>query len=207
MTTTPARATRSVTTTIRRRARRSWTRWPATPTRCWGRWMAADLRGHGLRRWRPVGRARGGRRVNVMCKTQSPSAPGGHLAKDAFTIDLHAATVTCPAGHLAPPTAIADGQIARFGKACLGSLLAARCTTAPGGRTIQGAHKARDQAKSEFWHPSRARLPSCRTAVAVPSPAAPLGARRGLRALRALGRRFAPRLDSHGPVRSRPSRW
>lgn len=74
--------------------------------------------------------------MNIMCKTQSPSAPGGRLAKDAFTIDLHAATVTCPAGQRAPLTVIADGQIARFGKACLGCPPAARCTTAPGGRTI-----------------------------------------------------------------------
>jgi hypothetical protein len=73
-----------------------------------------------------------------MCKTQSPSAPGGRLAKDAFTIDLHAATVTCPPVS-APLTVIADGQIARFGKACLGCPLAARCTTAPGGRTIMSA--------------------------------------------------------------------
>ena len=54
--------------------------------------------------------------MNIMCKTQSPSAPGGRLAKDAFTIDLHAATVTCPAGQRAPLTVIADGQSARFGK-------------------------------------------------------------------------------------------
>jgi hypothetical protein len=74
--------------------------------------------------------------VNIMCKAQTPSAPAGRLAKDAFTIDLTAATVTCPAGQIAPLRVIGDGQIARFGKACLGCPLAAQCTTAPGGRTI-----------------------------------------------------------------------
>ena len=70
------------------------------------------------------------------CKVQPPVAPGGRFAKDAFTIDLETATVTCPAGqtvHLAPH---GDGFVARFGSACAACPLAERCTTATTGRTI-----------------------------------------------------------------------
>jgi hypothetical protein len=81
--------------------------------------------------------------ANIMCKVQPPVAPAGHFAKDAFTIDLHAATVTCPAGRSAPLQAIKDGQIARFGQACAGCPLATCCTTSTDGRTIRvGAHEA-----------------------------------------------------------------
>jgi hypothetical protein len=49
--------------------------------------------------------------AKIMCKTQSPTAPGGRFAKDLFAIDLVGATVTCPAGQQVPLTAVADGQI------------------------------------------------------------------------------------------------
>jgi hypothetical protein len=75
--------------------------------------------------------------AQIMCKVQPPTAPGGRYAKDAFTIDLAAGTVYCPAGQLAPLRARKDGgQIARFGGACAGCPLAERCTTSPNGRTI-----------------------------------------------------------------------
>jgi len=74
--------------------------------------------------------------ANVMCKVQPPVAPGGRYAKDAFTIDLQAGTVICPAGQLAPLRALRDGQVARFGAACASCPLAERCTTATDGRTI-----------------------------------------------------------------------
>ena len=81
--------------------------------------------------------------VDIMCKVQSPTAPGGRYAKDAFQIDLHGATVTCPAGRVAPLRAIKDGQIAHFAGACSGCPLAARCTTSADGRAIRvGAHEA-----------------------------------------------------------------
>lgn len=70
------------------------------------------------------------------CKVQPPVAPDGHLAKDAFTIDLEMATVTCPAGQTVPLSRHGDGSIARFGGACATCPLAGRCTTAKTGRTI-----------------------------------------------------------------------
>ena len=75
--------------------------------------------------------------ANIMCKVQPPVAPGGRYAKDAFQIDLHAGTVTCPAGHIASLRATKDGQIARFSDACSGCPLAARCTTSKDGRSIR----------------------------------------------------------------------
>jgi Transposase DDE domain len=40
--------------------------------------------------------------VEVKVKVQKPAAPDGHFTKDAFTIDLATATVTCPAGLTKP---------------------------------------------------------------------------------------------------------
>jgi len=70
------------------------------------------------------------------CKVQPPVAPAGHFTKDAFTIDLELATVTCPAGQTVPLAPHGDGAIARFGSACATCPLAERCTTAKTGRTI-----------------------------------------------------------------------
>jgi Transposase DDE domain/Transposase domain (DUF772) len=70
------------------------------------------------------------------CKVQPPVAPAGQFAKDAFTIDLEAATVSCPAGQKVPLSPHGDGFIARFGSACATCPLAERCTTAKTGRTI-----------------------------------------------------------------------
>jgi Transposase DDE domain/Transposase domain (DUF772) len=70
------------------------------------------------------------------CKVQPPVAPSGHFAKDAFTIDLELATVTCPAGVTVPLSPLGDGSLARFGSACATCPLAEQCTTAKSGRTI-----------------------------------------------------------------------
>src|SRR5439155_1391360 len=56
--------------------------------------------------------------ARIMCKVQPPVAPAGRFAKDAFTIDLQAATVTCPAGQTTALRTLTDGQIAYFGAAC-----------------------------------------------------------------------------------------
>ena len=76
-------------------------------------------------------------------KVQPSSAPPGRFSKDAFTVDLVARTVTCPAGRVA---VFADGdrkRHARFGRACSTCPLVARCTTSPHGRTIEiGPHEA-----------------------------------------------------------------
>jgi hypothetical protein len=81
--------------------------------------------------------------AQIMCKVQPPVAPAGRFAKDAFTIDLQAATVTCPAGQVTALRALTDGQIAYFGAACRDCPLVERCTASPDGRTIRvGAHEA-----------------------------------------------------------------
>ncbi len=81
--------------------------------------------------------------AEIMCKVQPPVAPGGRFAKDEFNIDLGAGTVTCPAGQTATLRAVTDGQVARFGHACHGCPLAARCTTSIDGRSIHvGPHEA-----------------------------------------------------------------
>jgi hypothetical protein len=80
----------------------------------------------------------------VMCKVQTPNAVGGRYTKDAFTIDLQAGTVCCPAGHTATFGAIhKDGEReARFAT-CSGCPLRAACTASPTGRTIKiKAHEA-----------------------------------------------------------------
>jgi transposase-like protein len=71
-------------------------------------------------------------------KVQPPPAPRGHFPKDRFGIDLHAGTVTCPAGITAVIRARGGRHAgaASFGAACRTCPLAAQCTTAPYGRTI-----------------------------------------------------------------------
>ena len=71
------------------------------------------------------------------CKVQPPVALAGHFSKEAFTIDLTLACVTCPAGQTVLLTPLADGSIARFGTACATCPLAAQCTTARDGRTVR----------------------------------------------------------------------
>lgn len=74
--------------------------------------------------------------IERRCKVQPPRAPAGHFTKDAFTIDLVAGQVTCPAGHTARLTPDGKGRVAHFAPACSSCPLAARCTTAQGGRSV-----------------------------------------------------------------------
>jgi len=79
-------------------------------------------------------------------KCQPPAGMKDHFPKNRFAIDLGAETVTCPAGVTVPiqPRAGRHAGEARFGTACRTCPLAARCTTARGGRTITiGPHEAR----------------------------------------------------------------
>lgn len=82
--------------------------------------------------------------ATVMVKVQPPVAPGGRYAKDRFIINTGTATVTCPAGQLAPiRQAKAGGGTASFGTACAACLLATDCTASMTGRTISiGAYEA-----------------------------------------------------------------
>ena len=80
--------------------------------------------------------------ADIYCKVQPPVARDGRFSKDAFTIDLRAGTVTCPAGQTAALRPDGDGRIARFGPACATCPLAAACTTAEAGRSIRvGPHE------------------------------------------------------------------
>jgi Transposase DDE domain/Transposase domain (DUF772) len=76
--------------------------------------------------------------AQVMTKVQPPVAPGGRFPKDRFVIDSGAGTAECPAGIVvAIRPAKAGGGTAAFGAACGGCPLAAACTTAKAGRTIE----------------------------------------------------------------------
>jgi hypothetical protein len=74
-------------------------------------------------------------------KVQSPSAPAGMFGKDAFTIDLDAGTVRCPAGALVQirrkPDATNGAGLAEFGLACATCALRSRCTASKDGRSIR----------------------------------------------------------------------
>jgi hypothetical protein len=75
--------------------------------------------------------------ARIMTKVQPPPALGGRFAKDRFTIDLAAGTVTCPSHvSVAIRPAKGGGGVAAFGTACAGCPLVAQCTTSPAGRTI-----------------------------------------------------------------------
>jgi hypothetical protein len=95
--------------------------------------------------------------VEIVCKVQAPNAPGGRYAKDAFTIDLNAGTVTCPAGQTAPLREIKNGHIAHFRHACKTCPLAERCTNSSDGRSIhvgryeQQLARARARQKTSHW--------------------------------------------------------
>jgi Transposase DDE domain/Transposase domain (DUF772) len=71
-------------------------------------------------------------------KVQAPSAPGGHYGKDAFVIDLHANTVTCPAGVLVQIRKRGDGSgFAAFAASCATCAQRSKCTDAKAGRAIR----------------------------------------------------------------------
>jgi Transposase DDE domain/Transposase domain (DUF772) len=96
--------------------------------------------------------------IDSGCKTQPPVAPGGCYSKDHFYIDLHADTVTCPAGEEVTIRRNGTGDgIAYFESACAGCPLRSDCTTAASGRTIHlGRHEtvlaqARAQAQDPKW--------------------------------------------------------
>jgi hypothetical protein len=86
--------------------------------------------------------------AEIYCKAQPPVASGGRFTKDAFSIDLAAGAVTCPAGHTAPLRPCGDGQIACFGPACATCPLAAQCTTAKDGRSIYAGPCERQLARA-----------------------------------------------------------
>jgi Transposase DDE domain/Transposase domain (DUF772) len=98
------------------------------------------------------------RGVVAMTKIPPVTAPQGRFAKDHFTIDLAARTVTCPAKLTVPITPRSGGGgLARFGRACGVCPLASQCTASRAGRTI-GIHphetllaRARQRQQSPAW--------------------------------------------------------
>jgi hypothetical protein len=75
--------------------------------------------------------------ARIMTKVQPPPALGGRFAKDRFTIDLAADSVTCPGQVSVAIRPVKNGGgVAAFGTACAGCPLVAQCTTSPAGRTI-----------------------------------------------------------------------
>jgi len=95
--------------------------------------------------------------AEIYTKTQPPTAPDGRFAKDKFTIDLDAATVTCPAGHTVALTGSGRRRVAKFAGLCAGCPLADQCTTSKRGRTIHvGPHeqqltRARERQQDPDW--------------------------------------------------------
>lgn len=81
--------------------------------------------------------------AEVRIKVQPPTAPGGRFTKADFVIEAEAGTVTCPAGLTVALRPVAGGRVTTFGAACAACPLAARCTSAKGGRRISvGPHEA-----------------------------------------------------------------
>ncbi|MGI8751795.1 MAG: transposase [Acidimicrobiales bacterium] len=75
--------------------------------------------------------------IDSGCRTQPPVAAGGRFAKDRFSIDLQAGTVTCPAEVTVALRVHRDHSgTAHFGGACATCPLADQCTASRSGRTI-----------------------------------------------------------------------
>ena len=95
--------------------------------------------------------------AEIYTKTQPATAPDGRFAKDKFTIELDAATVTCPAGHTVALTGTGRRRVAKFADRCAGCPLAGQCTTSKRGRTIHvGPHeqqltRARNRQQDPDW--------------------------------------------------------
>ncbi|MGO9382644.1 MAG: transposase [Mycobacterium sp.] len=78
------------------------------------------------------------------------------FSKDQFTIDLAAATVTCPARHTVTISSGRRHRSARFGALCASCPLQAQCTKARRGRviSIHPHEAARQQAKARQQDPA-----------------------------------------------------
>lgn len=75
--------------------------------------------------------------VEDRLKTQDPVAPAGRFAKDRFSIDLDADTVTCPSAFTVAIRRHKDGSgTASFGEHCATCPLREQCTSSPSGRVV-----------------------------------------------------------------------
>jgi DDE family transposase/transposase-like protein DUF772 len=100
-----------------------------------------------------------GQGFEVMAKVPPAANQNGRFSKDDFSIDLQAATVTCPAGYRVAIRFDDDGSgAASFGTKCATCPLVVQCTTNKAGRTITihrheqilQQHKAEQQTPE--WH-------------------------------------------------------
>jgi len=95
--------------------------------------------------------------AEIYTKTQPPTAPDGRFAKDKFTIDLDAQTVTCPAAHTVALSGSGRRRVAKFAGLCASCPLADQCTTSKRGRTIhvgvyeQQLARARERQQDPNW--------------------------------------------------------
>lgn len=113
-------------------------------------------------------------RINSVCRTPEPTAPGGLFTKTRFDINLEEGTVTCPNEVTVVIKRNRKGEgVASWGKACGDCPLSGRCTRARGGRTIRiGRHeavlsKARQRQKTRVWrHNYRATRPKVERKIA-----------------------------------------
>lgn len=96
--------------------------------------------------------------IEANMKVQAPSAREGMLAQDAFTIDIDAGTVLCPAGVLVQLRTRKDGSAhASFGDHCAMCTKREACTTSATGRQINVhrkhdvLHRARARQRDDAW--------------------------------------------------------
>lgn len=90
-------------------------------------------------------------------KVQPPSAREGMYSQDAFTIDLTADTVSCPAGQLVQLRRSKDGAgHASFGVFCNDCPLRSVCTTSKDGRSVNvhAKHEVLDRARNRQRDPA-----------------------------------------------------
>ena len=95
--------------------------------------------------------------VEPNVKVQPPSARDGMYSQDAFTIDLTANTVCCPAGQLVPLRRSKDGAgHASFGASCNDCPQRSVCTTSKDGRSVNvhAKHEVLDRARNRQRDPA-----------------------------------------------------
>jgi hypothetical protein len=95
--------------------------------------------------------------IEANVKVQPPSAREGMYSQDAFTIDVTANTVCCPAGRLVPLRRSKDGAgHASFGASCNDCPQRSLCTTSKEGRSVNvhAKHEVLDRARKRQSDPA-----------------------------------------------------
>lgn len=95
--------------------------------------------------------------IEPYVKVQPPAAREGMYSQDAFTIDVTANTVSCPAGHLVTLRRSTDGAgHASFGVSCNNCPQRSACTTSKQGRNVHvhPKHEVLDRARKRQRDPA-----------------------------------------------------